>query len=561
MSRKFSGTFTKFSLLSLLTFCLVSPCPVVLAAPRRPKVKTIEPAPIITEAYYDKTWRTWQVGSKKEKAEVLKELKAIVKKAPEEFMAHYYLGIMNAEEGSNSQALNHLETALLGFPKSADIHSRIGELLYAKDEEAAIDHFEAALKLEANNAKALTRLGIYQLESGDLDAALDLLTRARQLQPDNPEILRALGAILIDKNSAKEALPIIEQALLFDQKHAETHWILAKAYEKLEQPEKAAEHYALAKKLGRGDHEIKELIGYDLARSMVKSGKSAAAEAEYKKEIRKNSDPATGLTELALLYEDTGRDDDAIKLYLQAYDLNKALGSGVMKSVDIYLKREDYANAERLLEILKRDPNLKDQAKMELAELEEMKTRQEKLKLEETLLDSKLTDRGIEETYYEMLNMDKKDAKALEGLKDFYQKRGYYDEALSYFRKYNKVNPTTDYNRKLIEKDLKNRWELDNFTLFGYKKPVDYKYSTAADDDLMNMAYNGDNDRIKEISFQILLDRKEYKENRRLIEGLLNFYAERGRTGDALKCVAKMKRLGYYTSSEATEKRAKLRNK
>ena len=75
------------------------------AATRRPKVKLQQPKQEISEAYYDKAWRTWQIGSKKEKEEVIKSLRSIVRKSPEEFMAHYYLGIMVAEEGSPAQAL------------------------------------------------------------------------------------------------------------------------------------------------------------------------------------------------------------------------------------------------------------------------------------------------------------------------------------------------------------------------------------------------------------------------------------------------------------------------
>ncbi|NCB38535.1 MAG: tetratricopeptide repeat protein [Erysipelotrichia bacterium] len=545
---------------SLLALCLTIPA-VSSAAPRKKTPTTITTTEI-TEAFYDKAWRNFQIGSKKEKAEVIKSLKAIIRKSPEEFMAHYYLGIMTAEEGFSNQAIKHFETALLGFPKSADIHVRIGALLDAKNRtEEAVEHYQNAFKLEPGNAKALARLGIYELENGNLDAANDLLVKARQAQPDNPDTLRGLGAILIEKDSATEALPILEQALLFDQKHPETHWLLARAYEKADNSEKATFHFAEARKFGRKDPEIKELIGYDMARSLVKSGKMKDAEAEYKKEIKKNQDPATGYFELAQLYEDTGRENDAIESYIQAYDLNKALGEGVMKAADIYLQREDYDNAESTLTIIKNDAVFKDKARMALADLKEKRELQEKLRLENNLNDSKNTDAEIEATFYEMLDLNKSDPTALEGLMNFYKERGYYEEALSFFRKYNKVNSGTDYEKKVVEKDLKNRFELDNYTLFNNKKVIPFKDSTADDDNLMNLAFNGDNDRLKEIAFKILLSRTEHKKDRNLVEGLLDFYAERGRTEEALKYVSVMKRLGYYTDSEVTEKRAKLRGK
>jgi len=566
------------------------------AATRRPKVKLQQPKQEISEAYYDKAWRTWQIGSKKEKEEVIKSLRSIVRKSPEEFMAHYYLGIMVSEEGSPTQALRHLETALVGFPKSADIHVRMGTLLdSSKKSDQAVEHYRKALELEPANAKALSRLGIYELENSNLDKAYDLLYKARQVQPDNPDTLRGLGSILVEKNNPKEALPILEQALLFDQKHAETHWLLARAYEQAGQPEKAAEYFALAKKLGRRDPEMKELIGYDMARSLVKAGKMQEAEAEYKKEIKKNSDAAIGHYELAQIYLDTGRENEAIASYNEAYKANKKLGDGMLKASDIYLHREEYDKAEDILKQLKKDPEYKDKAEMGLEEIKETREKQEKLRLEAEMADRKMNDAGVEANFLQMLSLNKDDASALEALVEFYKERGYYEKALYWFKRFNKVRPTSDVNRKMIEKDLKDRNDQDNFSLFGRKlvtkdykdnkvldnspisgndltnkytgehtvwlKALPLKDSVIPDDNLMQLAFNGENDRLKELAFLILLTRTEYKKDRRLHEGLMEFYAERGRVEDAVKCVNTLKSLGYFTAAEATEKRGKLRGK
>ncbi len=364
----------------------------------------------------------------------------------------------------------------------------------------------------------------------------------------------------------------------------------------MNQPEKATEHFALAKKLGRRDPEMKELIGYDLARSLVKAGNHKEAEAEYKKEIAKNADPATGHYELAQFYEDTGREDAAIDAYVLAYKANKALGEGVLKASNIYLHREDYKKAEEMLNLLKNDTVFKDKAKMGLAELVEIREKNEKLRLEAEMADRKMDDAGVEANFLQMLDLNGEDPNAIEGLMNFYKERGYFEKALYWFKKYNKLHPTSDFDRKLIEKDLKNRNDLDNFTLFGRKlvtedfkgrktldnsplcsddhtnkysekthtfwlKSLPLKESVAEDDNLMNLAFNGENDRLKELAFLILLVRPEYKQDRKLLEGLLDFYAERGRVEDAVKCIGTLKSLGYYTASEATEKRAKIRGK
>ncbi|MBU1106988.1 MAG: tetratricopeptide repeat protein [Candidatus Riflebacteria bacterium] len=591
----------KLLALVIAIYCIL-PAQDLSAVVRRKKIALAAEPVNISEAFYDKAWRDFQIGTKKEKAEVIKSLRAIVKKNPEEFMAHYYLGIMISQEGSPTTALRHLETALLGFPKSSDIHIRLGELLDARNKsEEAIEHFKSALALEPGNGKALARLGMFELENGNLKQAYDLLYKARQIQPDNPDILRGLGGAMINLGSAREAIEVLEQALLFDQKHAETHWQLAKAYEGMKNAEKAAEHYELARKLGRSGSDIKELIGYDLARNLMHSGKPQEAEAEYKKEIRKNADPATGYNELGQLYEDIGREDDAVKSYLQAYNANKKFADGIMRSAEIYLNRDDFVNAENFLNMLRRDPKFSEQVRTELEEISENRKLQESLKLEQKLDDSSNTDADIEETYYKMISVNKNDPVAVEGLMEYYKERGYYDQALYWFRQYNKISPTTDYNKKVIEKDLKNRLVLDNYTLFGWKLSTNlrvyrldrnrnqrvtrevlsskdssvgdsdmmniafmalpFKDSRAADDNLENLAFNGENDRLKEVAFYILLTRKEYKKTRKINEGLLDFYTERGRTEEALKCVATMKRLGFYSDYEAAAKRDKLRGK
>lgn len=551
----------KLLVLTIALLCIFS-VQNLSAAVRRKKIPLAQEPVQISETFYDQAWRNFQIGNKKEKAEVIKSLRAVVRKSPEEFMAHYYLGIMISQEGSPTQALRHFETALLGFPKSADIHIRIGELLDARNKsDEAIEHYQSAIGLEPDNGKALARLGMFELENGNLKEARKLLLKARQLQPDDPDVLRGLGAVLIDLDSAREAIEILEQALLFDQKHAETHWLLAKAYENVRNANKAVEHYDQARKFGRRDPEIKELIGYDLARNLDKSGKIEEAIAEYKKEIRKNADPATGYFELGRLFEDTGRDSEAIKAYLQAYNMNKSFAEGIMRSAEIYLKDEDFVNAENFLNMLRRDPKFGDQARMEIDEIAATQKRLESRKLEMKLMESGNNDAEIEETYYELIDRNKENDEALDGLRRFYEERGYYDQALTIFRKYHKINPGTEYGRKMTEKELKDKFARDNMALFGTRRNVDPKYSNVDDDDLMNLAYQGENDRLREIAMQALLTRKEYKKDRKLIDELMDFYEERGNTREALKCVTKLKRYGYYSDREAKDKRARLRGK
>jgi len=246
--------------------------------------------------------------------------------------------------------------------------------------------------------------------------------------------------------------------------------------------------------------------------------------------------------------------------------MDRQYGEGIFLSAEIYMKRENYVKAEEFYEALKRDKNFSDRAKQALKELEDRRQLDEKLKLEAKIEDGRSDDRTVENTYLEMLDNDKKDETAIKGLWEFYEERGYYEEALQYFRKYNRLRPVSDFQKKLIEKELKNKLKLDNYTIFGYKEPLDYKYVKTSEEDLKQQAYHGENDRLKELAFDVLAYRiAKYKKDRSMsedkpiLEDRLEFYEERGKLDEALKVVSALKRYGWWTDYEASEKRRKLR--
>ena len=213
-------------------------------------------------------------------------------------------------------------------------------------------------------------------------------------------------------------------------------------------------------------------------------------------------------------------------------------------------KRNDKVNAEKMLKILKGKADYKEQA----ADMIESLKRDEKEKAENELkerLSSKSTkDADLEAAYIESYESNKKDSSIPEKLYNFYKERGYYEEAIKWYRKYAKVGGITATEKKNVEDDLKARLEQKD------DKP---SKSKVASDDLMNLAFNGDNDRQKEIALQILLSRKETKEDRKVVEGMVKFYEERGRVKEASKYINQMKKLGFLSEAEAKNRKARLK--
>lgn len=515
---------------------------------------------VTSEAFYDKIWQKFKVGSKADRADVITTLKKIIKQTPDEFMAYYYLGVMNAEEGEDAQALKNFEIALSGFPKSADIHIRMARLLEGKGkDDDALSHYRQALAMEPDNAKALSKCGIAEYEKKNFEKAAEYLTKARAQEPDNSDTLRALGQIWVEQGNYAEAIEILEQVLLFDAKDAQAHLALGRAYEKSGNHEKAAEHIEFAGKYGKKDASITEAIGYDIARNLSKTGKFEEAISAYKKEIKKNDNPAQGYFEMGETFEQLEQTNNAIKAYQKAYELDKKLASGIYRCAELYQQNGDKENMQKMLKLLKSNSEYKDRAEGMIDEFK----KEEELNAEHELQD-KLTSRGtkdaeLEAAYLESYDADKKNADILEKIYLFYKERGYYDDAIKWYRKYAKVASVSDYDKKSTEKDLKAYLEQDNYYLFGDKSEDKPSKSKTPDDELMNLAFNGENDRQQEVAFQVLLSRKEYKEDRKVIEGALKFYEERGRVKEATKYINQLKKLGYLSESEASYKKEKLK--
>lgn len=513
-----------------------------------------------TEAFYDKIWNKYKVGDKNDKEDVIKTLKKIIKDTPDEFMAYYYLGIMSYDVEQSNQALRYFDTALSYMPNSSDIHLRMAKILEENNNiKEANNHYISALSIDNNNPIALSKVGIIELNNKNYEKAEEYLIKAKKLQPDNSETLKALGECWLNQLKYSNAAEILEQVLLFDNTDANSHFLLGKAYEKFGNYEKAAQHIELASKYGKKDSSLKNAIGYDIARNLTNSGKYEEAISAYKKEIKTNKAPAQGYYEMGEVFEKLEDGLKAVKAYQKAYELDKKLIKGIHRCVEIYQNLDDKVNAEKMLKILKSNSEYKEEATEMIEEIK----RDEKEKAEQAIADkinSKDTkDANLESAYLEMYENNKKDSDSIENLYNYYKERGYYDEAIKWYRKYAKSASISDAEKKRVEKELKSKLEQDNYTLFGEKDDDKPNKSKVSSDELLTIAFNGDNDRQKELALQILLSRKDYKEDRKIVEGLANFYEERGKVKEATKYINQMKKLGYLSETQAKERKARLK--
>jgi tetratricopeptide (TPR) repeat protein len=69
--------------------------------------------------------------------------------APQDYEAHYGLGLLAARRGQAAEADKHFRAALAANPRSAEAHYQRGLILEAQnDKTEAVQEFQAALRID-----------------------------------------------------------------------------------------------------------------------------------------------------------------------------------------------------------------------------------------------------------------------------------------------------------------------------------------------------------------------------------------------------------------------------
>jgi len=411
------------------------------------------------DTFYARIWQQFQVGDDKEKKAIVSQLKAKVKENPTDGTAHYYLGIMLDEIGSADQAEEHFRAALGAFPDSVDVMARLAEVLATKKktQEEAFQLYEKILKLDPENGAALSQMGLKAVSEENWEKGCEILTKAVKANPEHRETWKGLGKALLNCKRSEEALNALKKALAFDESDGEVHYLLGKSYEAIGKVKEASDEFAKAKSLGKKEYDLKKLVGFDLARALYETGKTEAAIEEYHKTIKIATEPATGWFELGKIYEDLGKTANAMESYKKCFDLDKKRTEAQFR-IGMILKAESkYPDAIRAFEIIQRaKDDWGTKAKNEIEEIKKIMEEEERDKKIEMATSG--TDKEREKALLAMLAKDKKDAYALEGLRDFYKETGNFHKSKTFILEMKKAG--------IIDKDEAERQINDLQTRF-----------------------------------------------------------------------------------------------
>jgi superkiller protein 3 len=133
------------------------------------------------------------------------KLREVLEKCPDLAEGQFQLGNTLLKAGRASEARKSFEKAIALKRDSLFLVALGNASLELKDEGAAEDAFEDALKADTNNAKAMQAMSVLSFRQGKKNRAEELLRKAIQVNPEDASLFYNLGIVLADSGRNEEA--------------------------------------------------------------------------------------------------------------------------------------------------------------------------------------------------------------------------------------------------------------------------------------------------------------------------------------------------------------------
>jgi predicted TPR repeat methyltransferase len=164
--------------------------------------------------------------------------------APSHPDALHFSGLLLHRKGDSAGGLELLRRALALRPDAAGIWNNLGNILRALDRhDAAAEAYERSASLAPDDPDVLNNLGVLRRGQGRPDEAEAALRRAIALRPQFVDAYNNLGNLLHARGEWAEAVDLYMRAFTFAPPHRETRKLLAIAYQRLGEHDKATQIY------------------------------------------------------------------------------------------------------------------------------------------------------------------------------------------------------------------------------------------------------------------------------------------------------------------------------
>jgi len=189
-------------------------------------------------------------------------LESAVKAVPEDFRVNFFLGIAYSRVGKNPEAARVLEKARQISPRDTEAIAQLA-LVYdsMKRNDDSDSLYEEALRINPDFSLALNNYAYSLAERGlELERALGMARKALEGAPDNPSYLDTMGWIYFRLGRYRDAESYVKKAINKGEVSAVVHEHLGDIYFKLNDTDRALEHWNAALKLDENNSTLRDKI-------------------------------------------------------------------------------------------------------------------------------------------------------------------------------------------------------------------------------------------------------------------------------------------------------------
>jgi tetratricopeptide (TPR) repeat protein len=306
----------------------------------------------------------------------------VAESEPQNFMAHYNLGLIYNEVGREPESLAELQASVVANPNYPNSRSALGfALINAGRLPEALESIQAALAIRSDYVPALNNLGIVLTRMGrpeeaiaPLQAALHLnpnhapahnnlgkaflavgqtpdavkeLSAAATLAPQDPDMLVDLATAVASAGQLPDAIALLNRALELRPNSAAAHNAIGIAYFQSGNVAQATHHFEQLLKLK--PHDAGAHI--NLGNIFASQGDLPHALPLFQKAAELQPDFAEAHLSVAMAQDQLGKRDEAIESYQTAIKLKPGLLPAYLNLAEALSKAKREAEA---VEIAKR---------------------------------------------------------------------------------------------------------------------------------------------------------------------------------------------------------------
>jgi len=249
--------------------------------------------------------------------EAAAQLERLLPAAPDSFAIHELLGLAYASLSQDSKAIEHLQTAVLLKPDSAEARTNLAaSLIHSGKSELAGEQFRKALDLEPGNFDANHNLAEFYIRSGKIADALPLLERAQRINPSSYDNGYDLALAYFLAGRLGEASQLI-QTILRVKNTGELHDLLGEIEEKDGKFVEAANEFETASHMDPSEDNL-----FDWGSELLLHRTYEPAIEVFEQATRRYPKSARLMIGLGLALDLRGKYDEAVKALIAAADLD-----------------------------------------------------------------------------------------------------------------------------------------------------------------------------------------------------------------------------------------------